>query len=174
MVLNILTGAEAVVVKLQAAEAISARDIVSMTAPGRVSRATPANAETMIGVAMETVSTDEFLLVIIGGRTKIVADGPISVGSLITPSGVTAGRGVALGTDTGSTGGGGSHTHGVTVPTYVDTYAQAGAITSDGTTLTEAQIPGHVHTTNLGKAIGIAMTAASVAGDEIFITVHRT
>jgi hypothetical protein len=58
-------------------------------------------------------------------------------------------------------GGGGSHTHSVDVPAYVDTYAQAGTVTSGATTLTETEIPNHLH------LVELAVVETAPTGDQI-------
>jgi len=79
-----------------AGEAISAGDVVYISADNQVKKATLANASKVVGVATQSASAGQTVPVLCFGVIQCTADGAISPGDPVAPSSSTAGRVVAL------------------------------------------------------------------------------
>jgi len=160
---------------------ISKGQVVYISGENTVSPATDANAAQCIGVADENASSGSPVRVVIFGITKVVADGVISPGDRVRAAS-TAGRVVAENSMPG-------HSHVAFKNSGTDaspaTSATQKVVGGDGTeaanvfvTVESGAAAENINTSSEssgehGRCIGIALTAASAAGDEIKILVCK-
>jgi len=166
--------------KFTAAEAISEGDVVYIASDGRVAKATTTEARQAIGVAAETaLSAGDEIEVIIFGIAQVTADDAINPGDTVVPAS-TAGRVIAENSV--------SHSHVAFKNSGTDaaptTSATQKVVGGDGTEATNVyvtvesgaaseEIKTDSQAVEHGRAIGIALTAASAAGDTIEILVCK-
>ncbi len=111
-----------------AGEDLNANEGVYLSAANTVSKATNANATKAIGVTIEAATSGNPVDVCIGGKATAIANEAISVGDILTPSGV-AGRLAILTTNTNSTG---THTHTQGVTGSGGSHVHAQGVTGSG------------------------------------------
>lgn len=166
--------------KFTAAEAISEGDVVYIDSNGRVAKATSAEARKAIGVADETaLAAGDEIEVVVFGIKQVTADGAISPGDVVIPAS-TAGRVVTENSV--------SHSHVAFKNSGSDasptTSATQKVVGGDGTTATNVYVTvesgaaaENINTDSQavehGRGLGIALTAASSAGDTVEILVCK-
>jgi len=187
----------AITVELTADSDVTDGDVVGAVGPNSVAPIDDTAAQSVVGVADETVSAGNIVEVAIMGKKTVIADGPVSVGEPVRAASVS-GRCVSEATVPAShTHSMGTHNHTALQSDGTDTTVGAHQAMTDGggagTTIqvgvdasgqaaesvpTSSDNPGDTNGTDSapehGRTFGKALSESAAAGDEITVLVSMT
>jgi len=178
---SVVIEGEKVKIKMTAATAITAGQVVYVSGAGQVSPATDANAAQVLGVADNDAAAGQTVEVIVLGKATVIADGPINPGDRVRAAS-TAGRVVAENTMP-------AHSHVAFSNSGTDaaptTSATQKVVGGDGVEATNVYVTvesgaaaENINTSSdsageHGRIIGIALGSAAAAGDQVEIFVCK-